>query len=98
MNDSEKATLKASWARLKPNAQELATFFYSRLFALRPDYRKLFKTDLEQQKAKLLATLAHVVGAVTWPDADWSVAPESNVLSAIVALGRKHTHEYHVPA
>jgi hemoglobin-like flavoprotein len=50
--------LETSFDLVAPRGDELTQVFYSRLFAAAPDVAPLFaRTDMEEQRAKLLATL-----------------------------------------
>jgi hemoglobin-like flavoprotein len=53
--------VQASWAKVAPIADTAATLFYGRLFELDPSLRLLFKSDLGEQKMKLMQTLAVAV-------------------------------------
>ena len=53
--------LETSFDLIAPHGEELGDIFYRRLFAAAPSVTPLFaRTDLERQKAKLLATLVLV--------------------------------------
>ena len=47
--------------------RQLAELFYGRLFALAPETRRLFASDLAGQKRKLVDTLDSMVGQITHP-------------------------------
>lgn len=50
--------LETSFDLVAPRGDELTDIFYSRLFAAAPEVASLFaRTDMEEQRAKLLATL-----------------------------------------
>lgn len=64
-----------------------AAFFYERLFALNPDLRRLFPTDLNAQGRKLIGMLAVAVAHV---DRLETITP------VLMELGRRHYREYGV--
>ncbi len=53
-----------SFAAVLPITAEVADDFYTRLFALAPDTRALFRTDMAEQGRKLFLTLATVVDSL----------------------------------
>jgi hemoglobin-like flavoprotein len=53
--------LAMSFARVSANKEDAATIFYARLFTTAPHLRSLFQTDLEEQKQKLMQSLAQIV-------------------------------------
>jgi hemoglobin-like flavoprotein len=74
--------VRATWSQVVPIADTAAQLFYERLFQLEPELRHLFgHTDMEQQRRKLMQTLAVAVAAL---DRLETVRP------ALEALGRRH--------
>lgn len=59
--------VQLSWARVLPIADVAATLFYDRLFELDPSLRGLFKSDLGEQKKKLMLTLGVAVDGLRSP-------------------------------
>jgi hemoglobin-like flavoprotein len=59
--------VQASWASVLPIADVAATLFYDRLFELDPSLRALFKSDLGEQKKKLMLTLGVAVDGLRTP-------------------------------
>ena len=59
--------VQASWTRLVPISDAVATLFYDRLFALDPALRTLFKSDMREQRKKLMQTLSVAVDGVRTP-------------------------------
>ena len=53
--------LAMSFARISANKNDAATIFYARLFTTAPHLRALFRPDLEEQKHKLMLSLAQIV-------------------------------------
>jgi hemoglobin-like flavoprotein len=72
--------VQRTWKELRPSPR-VAGLFYSRLFALDPSVRALFKGDLTQQGSKLMSMISVAVGAL---------ARLESVLPAIEDLGRRH--------
>jgi hemoglobin-like flavoprotein len=74
-----------SWRQLhgtvQPAAPRVAGLFYSRLFALDPSVRPLFKSGLQEQGRKLMAMISMAVGALTRLD---------TIVPAVQDLGRRH--------
>jgi hemoglobin-like flavoprotein len=99
LDDSEKTAIRESWRLVVPIADTAADLFYKRLFELRPEYRELFKSDLESQKRKLLRMLAFVVKSVDFRDADWrsDVPVDQDLMLVVLALGRRHSELYQIP-
>ena len=81
MNPRQIGLIKASWDKVVPIADKAAELFYSKLFELDPDVKKLFKTDLSVQGKKLMTMLDTVVRSLDNLEA---------VVPAIQASGRRH--------
>jgi hemoglobin-like flavoprotein len=58
------ALVRASFAKVLPIKDAAADLFYDRLFAIAPQLRSMFPTDLRQQKNKLMAMIATAVGGL----------------------------------
>lgn len=72
---SEQITLiEDSFAEVAPIKEKAAELFYARLFETAPEVRPLFKSDLTEQEAKLMATLDIVVTGLRNLDAVVPVA------------------------
>ena len=61
MTPEQKALVQNSFQGVAPIADTAAELFYGRLFALDPDLRGLFGTDLRTQGRHLMSTLAVAV-------------------------------------
>jgi hemoglobin-like flavoprotein len=59
------ALVQRSWAKVMPISDAAAALFYDRLFELDPSVRALFKSDLGEQKKKLMQTLSVAVDGLT---------------------------------
>jgi hemoglobin-like flavoprotein len=100
ITETEKDAIRRSWKLVVPIGETAADLFYKRLFELRPEYRGLFPNDMRAQKRKLLQMLAFIVKSLTWPEAAWreDVPPDEDLLLVVLALGRRHSELYKIPA
>lgn len=73
--------VQASFAKVAPISDKAAELFYGRVFEIAPQVRGMFPDDMTEQRKKLMATLAVVVGSLNNLDA---------VLPAASALAKKH--------
>ncbi|MCK1636664.1 hemin receptor [Bradyrhizobium sp. 157] len=65
MSPEDKAAVKITWAKIVPIADVAATLFYERLFTLDPSLQPMFgRTDMKEQRRKLLAALSAVVNGL----------------------------------
>lgn len=81
LTERDIAVVQGDWQKVERIADVAATLLYDRLFELDPELRLLFKTDMTEQKAKLL----RMIGAAIYGLSD----PE--LLAPILQyLGRKH--------
>jgi hemoglobin-like flavoprotein len=96
---AERALIRRSWSLVQPITDTVADLFYARLFEIAPQYRALFKQDMEPQKRKLIAMLGFIVKSLDWPDEKWqdSIAMEDDLFLVVLALGRRHIDLYRVP-
>src|SRR6476659_1188877 len=53
--------LAMSFARISANKDDAATLFYARLFTTAPQLRPMFQANLEEQKQKLILSLAQII-------------------------------------
>lgn len=60
--------VQRTYEMLAPLADTFALFFYDRFFALAPEVRPLFITDMELQREKLMASIAFIVRGLDKPD------------------------------
>lgn len=81
MNAQQIALVQSSFENVKPIAGIAADLFYTRLFELDPSLRHMFKSDLGEQKIKLMSTLAFAVAGLSQPE---------RILGAVRDLGRRH--------
>jgi nitric oxide dioxygenase len=81
MTSMQIALVQASFSRIAPSAESVATTFYDRLFEIAPHLRSMFKNDLKDQGRKLMQMLAMVVSGL---DRFSQLAP------AVEGLGERH--------
>lgn len=58
------ALVRQSFDAMGPSRRQLASLFYGRFFALAPDRRSLFPSDMDRQHLKLMDSIAAIVGAL----------------------------------
>lgn len=73
--------LEASFKLVREQGTRLAQVFYAKLFAAAPQLRHLFRSDPEQQTAKLMASLDTIVRSLATP---------SENSAMLAALGKRH--------
>ena len=81
MTPEQVAKVQQSFAKVAPIAETAAELFYGKLFELDPELKQLFRGDMKEQGAKLMATLNVVVNGLT--DLD-------TIVPAVQQLGRRH--------
>lgn len=81
MTPEQKALVQTSFAQVVPIKEAAADLFYSRLFEIDPSLRPLFKGDIKEQGAKLIAMIATAVNGLDRLEA---------IVPAVQALGRRH--------
>ena len=83
MNPTQIKLVQGSFAKVAPISEQAAVLFYGRLFEVAPSVRAMFPDDMTEQRKKLMATLAVVVGGLTNLEA---------VLPAASALAKRHVN------
>lgn len=81
MTPEQVTLIQESFAKVAPIADTAASLFYARLFELDPKLEPMFKGDMKEQGAKLMATLGVVVNGLT---------NLSSIVPAVQDLGRRH--------
>ncbi len=81
MNPEEVKLVQDSFAKVAPISEAAAKIFYDRLFEVAPQVRAMFPDDMTEQRKKLMATLAVVVGGLS------NLAA---ILPAASALAKRH--------
>jgi hemoglobin-like flavoprotein len=83
MTPDQVKLIRESFAKVAPVSDRLAALFYQRLFEIAPEVKPLFKSDIEQQGRKFMATLTVAVS---------SLDHFENLKPALGALARQHAH------
>ena len=73
--------VQQSFAKVAPISEQAAVLFYDRLFEVAPGVKAMFLDDMTEQRKKLMATLAVVVGGLSNLE---------TVLPAASALAKRH--------
>jgi hemoglobin-like flavoprotein len=81
MNAAQIKLVQDSFAKVAPISAQAAVLFYDRLFEVAPGVKAMFPADMTEQRKKLMATLAVVVGGLSNLEA---------VLPAASALAKRH--------
>jgi len=82
--------VQQSFAKVAPISAQAAVIFYDRLFEIAPQVKAMFPADMTEQRKKLMATLAVVVGGLGNLE---SVLPAARALAIRhVGYGAKAEH------
>ena len=81
MNPTQVKLVQDSFSKVAPISEQAAVIFYDRLFEVAPTVTAMFPADMTEQRKKLMATLAVVVGGLSNLEA---------VLPAASALAKRH--------
>jgi hemoglobin-like flavoprotein len=81
MTPDQVKLVQQSFAKVAPISDAAAVLFYDRLFDIAPKLRAMFPTDMTEQRQKLMATLAVVVGGL---------GNLESILPAASALAKRH--------
>ena len=81
MTPEQIGLVQSSFERLGPRLPAMTTRFYQELFALDPDLRPLFTTDMAVQKVRFAEKLSEIVRAIPRLD---------ELLAHTHALGARH--------
>ena len=81
MTPDQVKLVQQSFAKVAPISEQAAVLFYDRLFEVAPSVKAMFPDDMTEQRKKLMATLAVVVGGLSSLEA---------VLPAASALAKRH--------
>ena len=82
MTPERQQLIRSSWTAVEPIGDDVATFFYARLFDLDPRAAALFRhADMDTQRMVLMKTLAVVVS---------NIDRLNQILPEVEALGRRH--------
>jgi hemoglobin-like flavoprotein len=64
---NEIASVKATWAKLIPIAEQAASVFYTRLFEIYPELRPLFQGDMDEQGRRIMGMIHSTVMSLDDP-------------------------------
>src|SRR6202167_2636522 len=81
MTPDQVQLVQQSFAKVAPISEAAAVLFYDRLFEIAPSVKPMFPADMKEQRKKLMATLAIVVGGLSNLE---------TVLPAASALAKRH--------
>ena len=82
--------VQESFAKVAPISETAAVLFYDRLFEIAPQVQAMFPTDMTEQRRKLMATLAVVVGGLNNLE---TILPAASALATRhVGYGAKAEH------
>lgn len=81
MTPTQLELVQNSWEKVVPIAKDAASLFYGRLFQIRPDFKRLFSDDIEEQGKKLMQVLTTVVRGLKQLD---------KLEQTVWQLGRRH--------
>ena len=81
MTPRQVSLVRETWERVVPIQEQAATIFYQTLFAADPSLRPLFRSNLDEQKRKLMTMIGVAVNAL---DRLETIAP------AVRSLGQRH--------
>lgn len=81
MNHKQIELVQASWKKVLVISDAAATLFYTRLFALDPSLRPMFKGELQEQGRKLISMIGVAVNGLSRIE---------TLVPVIEALGRRH--------
>ena len=82
--------VQESFAKVAPISETAAVLFYDRLFEIAPKVKAMFPTDMTEQRRKLMATLAVVVGGLNNLE---TILPAASALATRhVSYGAKAEH------
>jgi hemoglobin-like flavoprotein len=82
--------VQESFAKVAPISETAAVLFYDRLFEIAPSVKAMFPVDMTEQRRKLMAMLAAVVGGLGNLE---SILPAASALAARhVSYGAKPEH------
>jgi hemoglobin-like flavoprotein len=90
MTPDQVTLVQQSFAKVAPISETTAVIFYDRLFEIAPSVKPMFPADMTEQRKKLMATLAVVVGGLGNLE---SILPAASALATRhVSYGAKAEH------
>jgi nitric oxide dioxygenase len=82
--------VQQSFAKVAPIADQAAVLFYGRLFEIAPAVKSMFPADMNEQRRKLMATLAIVVNGLS--NLEMILPAVNSLATRHVAYGAKPEH------
>jgi nitric oxide dioxygenase len=90
MTQEQIQLVQRSFAKVAPISETAAVLFYDRLFEIAPAVKAMFPADMTEQRRKLMATLALVVGGLGHLE---TILPAASALATRhVSYGAKPEH------
>src|SRR6195256_1066694 len=90
MTPDQVQLVQQSFTKVAPISETAAVLFYDRLFEIAPSVKSMFPSDMTEQRKKLMATLAVVVGGLGNLE---SILPAASALATRhVSYGAKAEH------
>jgi hemoglobin-like flavoprotein len=74
--------VQGTWKKVQPISETAAELFYTKLFALDPALKPLFKGDMKEQGKKLMTMISVAVDGLTRLE---------TIVPAVQALGKRHS-------
>jgi hemoglobin-like flavoprotein len=81
MTPDQVKLVQSSFSKVAPISEQAAVIFYDRLFEIAPKVKSMFPADMTEQRRKLMAMLAAVVGGL---------GNLEQILPAASALAKRH--------
>lgn len=81
MTPEQIGLVRTTWAKVAPNADQVAVLFYGRLFEIAPQVRPLFPEDMTEQGRKLMQMIAVAVNGLPRLE---------TIVPAVQAMGVRH--------
>lgn len=83
---SQALLLKESWSHIEDRLDDMANYFYARMFQVDPNIRELFPIAMAEQRTRFVETLAMILQSIDDPDRFDQI---------VRRLGRNH-RRYHI--
>jgi nitric oxide dioxygenase len=83
MTPDQVTLVQQSFAKVAPISEQASKLFYDRLFEIAPSVKPMFPADMTEQRKKLMAMLAAVVGGLSNLE---------SILPAASALAKRHVN------
>jgi len=90
MTPDQVKLVQESFAKVAPISDQAAVMFYDHLFEIAPSVKGMFPTDMNEQRRKLMATLAIVVNGLS--NLEMILPAASSLATRHVAYGAKAEH------